>query len=755
MPRLRAALALAALFPVLLHGQEAPQETPPPATPAAAAPVPETPAVRVLRTGGLRVETAALLMSGQQGGTIPFATLALPLPSADPGTAERVRVPILLELDGSAILEGHAGDQLRLEISLYALLSPPAREPTDVPLGAAFGVGALAGGSRAQEPAPAPGAGRVAGFRMDTIEVDLTRLGEQVGRSGIKYVGELDLLPGDYTLRALVRNTQTNELGLRSLPLAVPDFAKAGRILLPPLVSDLNRGAWLVVRGPSRAPLPAPLSLEDLPSARPILAPDRETALRLPAWKAGDRELRVEIRRPGGSKVADFPLRISGRDAGRDASAGGLEILTASFEPKGLEVDAYELRVTPGELTYSTPFVLLQDGGGGEVWAALTAPRRPAGAQSEGNAGGKVAANPAAKAPRKKKVRLDSGPVKASYRQALARLAGGDEDGARAAVLEIESSLLLGPKPVDLEDLADAELSVARELSRGSAGSLLPIIRLHQKVYREVSGQQKYLISTHERELLFRLVNLYADRASAETKPLAARALMGLASELVKAAAPPGLRERTFRQALAFEAGNELALLCLAVDAERQGRYPQALDVLERLVRLSPAHAEGRLRLAVNRARLGKVDEGRRLLREVADAPGGEAWLVSLAHHEIARLLIAAGQLDEAERLLRQGLERVPRDEKLSLQLALVFDLGKQPGRAREVLAGWQPGTATPDTAEARNRYNRLPMERLDQAWRDFQGDSDGQLPALAAALGVPSGGDIGGNTAERPRSTP
>lgn len=744
MPRLRAALALAALFPVLLHAQQAqevlqetpaPQETPPPETPAAAAPAPEIPAVRVLRTGGLRVETAALLMSGQQGGTIPFATLALPLP----GAAERVRVPILLELDGSAILEGHAGDQLRLEISLYALLSPPAREPTGVPLGAAFGVGALAGGSRAQEPAPEPGAGRVAGFRMDTIEVDLARLGEQVGRSGIKYVGELDLLPGDYTLRALVRNTQTNELGLRSLALAVPDFAKAGRILLPPLVSDLNRGAWLVVRGPSRAPLPAPLSLEDLPSARPILAPDRETALRLPAWKAGDRELRVEVRRSGGSKVADFPLRISGRDA----TAGGLEILIASFEPRGLEVDAYELRVTPGEIAYSTPFVLLQDGGGGEVWAALTAPRRPAGGEA-----GRVAANPAAKAPRKKKVRLESGPVKASYRQALARLAGGDEEGARAAVLELESSLLLGPKPVDLEDLADAELSVARELSRGSAGSLLPIIRLHQKVYREVSGQQKYLISTHERELLFRLVDLYADRASAETKPLAARALMGLASELVKAAAPPGLRERTFRQALAFEAGNELALLCLAVDAERQGRYPQALDVLERLVRLSPAHSEGRLRLAVNRARLGKVDEGRKLLREVADAPGGEAWLVSLAHHEIARLLIAAGQLEEAERLLRQGLERVPRDEKLSLQLALVFDLGKQPGRAREVLAGWQPGTATPDTAEARNRYNRLPMERLDQAWNDFQGDSDGQLPALAAALGLPA-------APERPRSTP
>lgn len=729
----RAALALlfAAGFPFFLLAQE-----------PAAPPLQETPAVRVLRTGGLRVETAALLMSGQQGGTIPFAALAIPLP----GSAERARVPVVLELDGSAVLEGHPHDLLRLEISLYALLSPPAREPTGVPLGAAFGVGALAGSSRAErapEPEPA-GAGRVAGFRMDTIEIDLARLGEQVGRSGIKYVGELDLLPGEYTLRALVRNTQTSELGLRSLPLAVPDFAKAGRLLLPPLVSDAKRNAWLVVRGPSRAPLPAPLALEDLPSARPILAPDRETALRLPAWKVKEGELRVEVRRPGGSKVADFPLRVGGRDALGD----GLEVLTAAFEPRGLEVDAYELRVTPGEVSYSTPFVLLQDGGGGEVWAALTAPRRPAGAPPAGEAGARAAANPGSRTPRKKKVRLDAGPVKASYRQALSRLAGGDGAGARAAVLELETSLLTGPRPVDVEDLADAQLAVARELSRGSAGSLLPILRLHLEVYRELSGQQRYLVSTHERELLFRLVDLYAERAAPETRPLAARALLGLAAELVRAAAPPGLRERTFRQVLAYEAGSELALLCLAVDAERQGRYPQALELLERLVRQTPANAEARLRLAVNRARLGKVEEGRKLLREIADG-AGEAWLVSLAHHETARLLVAAGQLDEAERVLRQGLERVPRDEKLSLQLALVFDLRKQPGSAREVLARWQPGTAAPDTAEARNRYNRLPVERLDGVWSDFQSDSDGQLATLAAALGVPA------QAAGPPRSTP
>ena len=53
------------------------------ATGASAAPL------RVLPTGGLRVESAALLMSGQEGGTIPFAVLALPFP----GDSRARRVP--------------------------------------------------------------------------------------------------------------------------------------------------------------------------------------------------------------------------------------------------------------------------------------------------------------------------------------------------------------------------------------------------------------------------------------------------------------------------------------------------------------------------------------------------------------------------------------------------------------------------------------------------------------------------------------
>jgi hypothetical protein len=131
--------------------------------------------LRVLPTGGLRVESAALLLSGQEGGTIPFAALAFPFP----GEGDRARVPVVIEIDGTDLLAGQSDPLLRIEISLYALT----------------------------------GSGNVQGSRMDTVEIDLTQLGAGVGESGVRYVGELSLLPDTYEVRVLVRNVATSELG--------------------------------------------------------------------------------------------------------------------------------------------------------------------------------------------------------------------------------------------------------------------------------------------------------------------------------------------------------------------------------------------------------------------------------------------------------------------------------------------------------------------------------------------------------------
>lgn len=671
----------------------------------------EKPPLRVMRTGGLRVETAALLMSGQEGGTIPMAALAIPLPGPD----GKGRVAVLLEMDGAEAMEGQTGGLLRLEVCLYAVASAP------------------------------DGSGRVAGSRMDTVEIDLARLGADLEKSGLKYVGELQLAAGEYALRTLVRNAATGEVGLRMLPLSVPDFGRSEGVLLPPLVAE-PAGAWLQARGAGLASPPPGLSFEALPSARPVFSPAEVISLRVPAWKLGGiggSELQAEVRRPGGARVATLPLKAGSRE---QTGAAGLELVTATVQLEGVEEGVYELGIVSGsrgsdDPALAVPFVLLERGGGGQVWAALTPPRR-----SRTAAAGAAAQTPrAAAAPRGKSTRkIDAGPVRDGYRAALRRLAEGDREGARDAMLELQTRVLTGDKPAISDDLVEVELDVAADLARRDPESLVPIVTLHQVLYREAARKAGFLLSTHNRELIFRLVDLYAERSGTpEAKLRAARFLMGLAAEMIWTA-PPSLRARVFQQILAYDNRQEAALLCLAVDAERQGRYADAIGYLQRL---GPAHSEARLRLAVNQARLGKMQEARKLLREVSGPEAkAEPWQLAVAWQELARLQVAAGDLDGAEQTLREGLQRLPEDDKLAIQLGLVRDMKKDPRGARDAVAGLgkTPGAG----GAARHRYNQLPAERLEEAWTELQEQGVGQIPALAALLGVAPAG-------ETPRNTP
>ncbi|HET9227215.1 MAG TPA: hypothetical protein VFR31_11140, partial [Thermoanaerobaculia bacterium] len=371
----------------------------------------------MMRTGGLRVETAALLMSGQEGGTVPIAALAFPLP----GAGGKARVAVLIEADGAEILEGQTGDLLRLEVCLYAVTSAP------------------------------DGSGRVSGSRMDTVEIDLARLGADLEKSGFKYLGELQLAPGEYALRTLVRNSATSEVGLRVLPLSVPDFPESRNVLLPPLALE-PAGAWIQARGAGMtAPLPG-LSFEALPSARPIFSPSEEVTLRIPAWRIGNEDLKAEVRRPGGARVATVPLTIASRE---ETGTSGLQLLTASLQLQGIEEGVYELGIE-GDQAFSTPFVLLEKGGGGLVWAAHTPSRR---ARTPAEAPART--QPASAAKAKKTRRIDAGPVRDGYRAALRLLAAGNRDGAKDAVQELQSKVLSGDKPATSDDLLEVELEIA------------------------------------------------------------------------------------------------------------------------------------------------------------------------------------------------------------------------------------------------------------------------------------------------------
>jgi tetratricopeptide (TPR) repeat protein len=492
----------------------------------------------------------------------------------------------------------------------------------------------------------------------------------------------------------------------------------AGALLLAPSFANPAADSWLAALSKSAQSSPAALADGGLPSAQPVLGVDQEARFELPLWKTRAPEsLRVEILRPDGGRAAELPAKIEGR---RDA--GGLERLTVSFTPAGLEPGRYLLRalVSGSDApAAATPVVLLATGNEGKVWAELLHPQGSQSAPREA-----AASEP----PQPRKRRLTAGPVRKAYLEALRLLAAGDEPAARKAVAALEASLLTGTGSAMPEDVAEIELGIAKDLA------IVPLAILHTSLYRDSQQDRHPLVTTHSREMVFSLASMVADRRDA------ARLLLGLAAQLVRSA-PPGLSERAFRQVLTFEEDNEAALLNLAVDAERHGRYPETVTLLERLLRAHPGNAEARLRLAVNLRRLGKPRDADKLLAGLIQGPAAtaETWVLALAYHETGRALVAAGRLDDAEKVLREGLRRLPGDEKLLIQLAGVFDLRHDPAQARQVLAAFKPPkgrSENPENAEAaRNRYNRMPYESLDQVWNDLVRSLPDTLPSHAAAL--------------------
>ncbi|MEA2603052.1 MAG: hypothetical protein QOF89_4044 [Acidobacteriota bacterium] len=225
------------------------------------------------------LEAANQVMSGEESDTVATAVLATPFRS----DGEKAYVPVLIEVDGATLLAGKQPPVLPVEIYLYAL----------------------------------DGTGAVHDFLTQTVGLDLGKAGPGLREGGLKFFGHLDLLPGDYSLRILVRNSATGLSGLRVVPVHVPAFAREP-FLLPPLFPDPpNR--WLVTREEPRGtegetkPPPYPFQLRGsqvfVPASKPVLLPGREARLSLvgsglggPDWKAEAHVLTADGRElPGGS----------------------------------------------------------------------------------------------------------------------------------------------------------------------------------------------------------------------------------------------------------------------------------------------------------------------------------------------------------------------------------------------------------------------------------------------------------------------
>ena len=254
-----------------------------------------------------RLRTAAEILSGDEGGDLPVAALAVPLPSG--------ALPLLLEVDGPALLAGRGDGPLALEIYAYALDAQQA----------------------------------VRGFLTQRVELDLVEVEAALRAGGLKFYGELALPPGAYTLRLLVRSAPSGAYVLRSLPVEVP-AAGAGPMVSPPLFPATETG-WLLTRQaehPGGAAREYPFTLAGrpfVPEVRPVVAAAGEARVALLAYNLGSAAVaRAEVLRAADRKpAAGGAFRLLDRQRGEGNAP---DRLVGVLSSRGLPPGEYLLRVT-------------------------------------------------------------------------------------------------------------------------------------------------------------------------------------------------------------------------------------------------------------------------------------------------------------------------------------------------------------------------------------------------------------------------
>ncbi|HEX4959243.1 MAG TPA: VWA domain-containing protein [Thermoanaerobaculia bacterium] len=252
-------------------------------------------------------EASSKLMGGAESGSIGSAVLAAPFRAA----GDKAYVPILIEVDGPALLANKPQGVLPVEVYVYALGAD----------------------------------GAIQDFLFQALGLDLAKTEAPLRQSGLKFFGHLDLPAGEYSVRTLIRNGSTGAYSLRAEALTVPAFA-AGPVLLPPLFPE-PPGRWLMIREAQRgAQVAYPFMARQqpfIPASRPALAAGQEIPMALVGYNLGARDLKAEARvlAADGKESGTGEVRVVGREG-----SGGVDRLTATFKPPKLPPGEYRLQVT-------------------------------------------------------------------------------------------------------------------------------------------------------------------------------------------------------------------------------------------------------------------------------------------------------------------------------------------------------------------------------------------------------------------------
>jgi hypothetical protein len=257
--------------------------------------------------GARRMQTAQLLLGGEDGGALDVATIATSF-----ALGARASVHVLIEVDGPALLSGCTEDPLPAEVFAYAL-----RED-----------------------------GSIADYFAHALRLHLDKVRTTLASGGFKFWDRLDLAPGEYRLRVLARNAETGAMGLATVPLTVNDSAAGEPYLQSPLFPE-PAGRWLLAHAQDEAANGVPFVLRGeqyLPAARPVLR--RGVASEM-VWLGGGfdaatAQVEGQLYDVAGKLAGAARVEVLSRTAG--AEPGSVQIL-ASVRVDDARPGRYTLRV--------------------------------------------------------------------------------------------------------------------------------------------------------------------------------------------------------------------------------------------------------------------------------------------------------------------------------------------------------------------------------------------------------------------------
>lgn len=202
--------------------------------------------------------TAEVIVNDMPQDAIAVAALAASFPTGGP-TAQ---VPVVLEIDGAGLVQAAKGGIATTDIFVYAFDED----------------------------------GIVRDSLFQRVALDLAKVGDRLGSTGIRFYGTLHLPPGQYAVKNLVRVGETDAKGYRRIDLTVP--ANGDVSVVRPLFFQ-PADDWLMIkstRDKANAPYPFMVGGDSfIPAARATLRKGEPRLFALFIYNADPDELALDI----------------------------------------------------------------------------------------------------------------------------------------------------------------------------------------------------------------------------------------------------------------------------------------------------------------------------------------------------------------------------------------------------------------------------------------------------------------------------